>query len=390
MKIRIRLPQALGRLRVQLALAMGLLTICAAFAIITFDTTRQEWQMAAYRERLPPDEQRIYDAIKNGDFTVLAQAGALYERMRQDSQALIDQDWAWLYATIAFGTVLIMAAGTLLAAYFGAPIESVARAARRVAAGDLSARAKPRRFMAVEMRDLVRDFNQMAENLERSDHELRGSNAAVAHELRTPLTILRGRLQGMQDGVFAAGEAELSALLKQVESLSRIVEDLRLLSLANSGRLHLEKTELDLDQEIESLLTVLTPDLEAAGLAVNVDILPIRCRADGGRLRQALLALLENVKRYAAEGGDVTVSLATDGTSVKIHVADRGPGLADAAKDAAFARFWRAEDSRSRRTGGTGLGLSVVRAIAQAHGGSVDLSDRAGGGLVASLRLPLA
>jgi two-component system sensor histidine kinase BaeS/two-component system sensor histidine kinase AdeS len=268
------------------------------------------------------------------------------------------------------------------------PLEQVAHAARRVAQGDLDARAEPVRDSSLELRQLVDDFNRMADSLAASRRELKESTAAIAHELRTPLTILRGRLQGIHDGVFASGPAEITALIQQVESLSRVVEDLRVVSLAGAASLALERRSVELATEVENLLPVIEPDLHALGMRLELDLRPAPVHADPQRLRQMLICLLDNARRYASEGGVVRIETHSAGDAGVLRVLDRGAGFPPGGAERAFERFWRSEASRSRQTGGSGLGLSVVRAIADAHGGQAHAANRPDGGALLEVRLP--
>ena len=268
------------------------------------------------------------------------------------------------------------------------PMERVAHAARRVAQGDLDARAEPGRGSSLELRQLVDDFNRMADSLAASRRELKESTAAIAHELRTPLTILRGRLQGIHDGVFAIGSPEITALIQQVESLSQLVEDLRVVSLAGAASLALERRPVDLATEVENLLPVIEPDLNALGMRLELDLRPAPVHADPQRVRQMLICLLDNTRRYASEGGVVRIETHSADRAGVLRVLDRGAGFPPGGAERAFERFWRSEASRSRQTGGSGLGLSVVRAIADAHGGQAHAANRPDGGALLEVRLP--
>lgn len=284
------------------------------------------------------------------------------------------------------------AIGAAQARRIAAPLDQVATALRRVAQGEFSARAGASPSATREVARLVGDFNTMAGALEALDRELREGSAAIAHELRTPLTILRGRLQGMRDGVFATGPRELDGLIRQVDGLARIVEDLRTVGLAATGHLELRRGPMDLAADVDALARTMAPEFAAAGMAVELDLRPAPLVADAARLRQAALALLDNARRHAAAGGQVRVEVSRPardaGGQVVLRVMDRGPGLPPGAAARVFDRFWRADGSRSREHGGSGLGLSVVRAIVEAHGGTVAAADRPGGGALFEARLP--
>lgn len=212
-------------------------------------------------------------------------------------------------------------------------------------------------------------------------------NAAVAHELRTPLTILKGRLLGIRDGVFEPTETVVDSLLIQVDGLSRLVDDLRVVTLQDSGRLEMHFATTDISGEIRHAVDSIRPVLSAAGFSLDLAMPCVLIECDGTRIRQAMLALLDNARRYATPGQMIIRTSATD-THVVVQVEDQGPGMAPDFAALAFQPFTRAELSRSRSSGGSGLGLSVVRAIALAHGGTVRYHQSSLGGSIFEMRLP--
>lgn len=298
-------------------------------------------------------------------------------------------DTVMVLALLAFGLLSASAIGLRLARRIVAPLRAVAVAARRIATGDFSARAAVPADSFREAADLIADFNQMAERLHRAEAELAYSNSAIAHELRTPLTILRGRLQGLADGVFAPSPQLYDRLIAHVDDLSAIVEELRTLALGTAGQLDLSCTPLDLAEETAAALGAFDAELTAAGISVSRALTRCEIRADRGRLRQALVAVLDNCRRYAPQSR-VHVTTGIKGEMAVFRCADTGPGLDQDARERAFDRFWRAEASRGRSHGGSGLGLSIVRAIARAHGGEARIVPQSGPGLTLELRLPRA
>lgn len=267
------------------------------------------------------------------------------------------------------------------------PLEAVATAARRIATGDLSARVLPMEASFAETRQLMEDFNHMAGQLSRAETEMRTWHAAIAHELRTPLTILRGQIQGYVDGVFVPDAPSLNNLLIQVEGLSRIVDDLKILTLVQSGRLELRLETIDLAQEVSSVAAITAPILDRVGVSVHLDLGTVVIRGDGARIRQALIALLDNVRRHAAPG-DVRIETRVTRDHAILRVSDTGPGLPSDDANRVFDPFWRADLSRSRESGGSGLGLAVVQAIAQAHGGDAVALAAEPHGAIFEIRLP--
>lgn len=272
---------------------------------------------------------------------------------------------AWIAARLARGIV--------------APVHQLADCVQRLAAGELDVRAPLADRSAGEIGDLLRDFNAMAERLQRGEQERATWNAAIAHELRTPVTILRGRLQGMADGVFTATPALVGGLLQQTESLGRLIDDLRVLSMADGGRLLLQPAPVDLSRVLRTLLAVVEPDLAQAGFQLGSRLAEGLVVCDEARVRQIMLALLDNVRKHATPG-PVRVTLDRDGTLLHLCVEDSGPGLDPVAADRVFAPFSRPDGSSPQRPAGAGLGLAVVRAIAELHGGSVRWRPGAAGG----------
>lgn len=348
------------------------------------------WATPRYVAELSPPAQRAVAALDAGQAPLPAEITALVAESAASNAAFErDQEMALLVLTLCASLIGVLGGG-LFARRLSAPLESLAMAARAVAAGDLSARARPGHSGAGETAQLIQDFNDMADALDRSDRQLKESSAAIAHELRTPLTVLRGRLQGMKDGVFNPGPNEIEALIRQVEGLARIVEDLKTVSTAEAGRLSLQLGLVDLAEEVDDLIRTVRPDLERSGLKVELDLRPTPIHLDAARARQVLLALLQNARLHAFEGQAIRVETRGDDRGAVLRVMDRGPGLPPEDREAAFQAFWRADSSRSRDSGGTGLGLAVVAAVMKAHGGTAEMSARAGGGTTVELRFPRA
>jgi two-component system sensor histidine kinase AdeS len=152
------------------------------------------------------------------------------------------------------------------------------------------------------------------------------------------------------------------------------------MSLVQSGQLALELAPVDLAEVVLPTIAAMAPDLHAVGIVVETRLRPAPMIGDAARLRQALAAALTNAQRYAPDSGPLTIETGTSPQGIVLRVLDRGPGVSEEIAARAFERFWRGEHSRDRARGGSGLGLSVVRAIAEAHGGSASLTPRAGGG----------
>jgi|GEM_PF-1220966 len=288
--------------------------------------------------------------------------------------------------------------GLLLAAVLSRriarPISAVSDAAMRVAAGDLSARAQLLPGDR-ETTELARNFNSMAQGLQALEQERRDTVASIAHELRTPLTVMQARLDAIEDGIYPLDQEQVLQLSAQTQLLTRLVADLRTLSLAEAGRLTIHPAQI----EPLSLARSVAEDIRAArsGSAVQIEVhgSESSLRADPDRLRQVLVNLIENAFKHARSRVLLTVQPAqgTDGpvrlpAGLHIHIDDDGPGIPAAERERVFENFVRLETSRSRDSGGTGLGLAVVRALMLAHGGEVRLGASPLGGTRASLQFP--
>ncbi len=377
-----------ARLTTQLTAAMTVVAFLSVVVMLGGMLTFYVWSIDLFINSLPAGARRAQEMVDNNQLPP-----------REDLEALLNAYRGWeagfefreLVAVTVLGALALLVgiiSGRWFAARISDPVHRVAAAARRVAAGDRTVRVAVTGHGVGETHQLMADFNMMAREMERSEREMRDSIAAIAHELRTPLTVLRGRLQGMADGVFVADAKGIEGLIFQTNALAQIIEDLRTLSLAMSGRLVMRPTMIDLAFEADRTIDAYSSELASVGMVAERDLIPVRLAADGARLRQILLALLDNARRYAAAGGIVRIETGSDRDGAFLRVLDNGPGIAAEDAERLFQRFWRADDSRSRDSGGTGLGLAVVKAIAEAHGGRACATPRQGGGACFEVRLP--
>ncbi|MCA6998143.1 ATP-binding protein [Dickeya solani] len=298
-------------------------------------------------------------------------------------------EWFWMAATTLLALVIAVVLAIRLARRILVPLNSVAHSLRQIAEGELNARAETDDYSLGEAALLVRDFNTMAERLERMAQERAFWNAAIAHELRTPVTILRGRLQGLTEGVFEPDIGLFRNLLTQVEGLGRLIEDLRVVGLAESGHLELRWTQTRLSDEVMAVVSAFEPTLQHDGFTLSLALGDQVVQCDPVRIRQALLALLENAQKHA-DPGRLCIRAGVDGGRAFLSVEDDGPGIDPQLADQIFEAFQRGEQSRSGNSKGSGLGLAVVQAIAQAHGGQASCCPSPSGGARFELRWPAA
>jgi len=290
---------------------------------------------------------------------------------------------------------LIAIAIALLLTYFVAnrissPIKTLATAARKLGQGDLSQRVTIKE--TDEIGELAEAFNSMADGLERDETLRRNMVADTAHELRTPLTNIRGYLEAVQEGLKQPDAELLRSLDEEAATLSRLVNDLQELSLAEAG-------ELKLNFQIENVAALVGPAVAAAGsqaarkqVSLTSQLPPALppVSVDRQRIGQVLRNLLDNAIAHTPPGGSIAVSAEKQANTVKISVSDTGEGIPPEDLPNIFERFYRVDKSRTRATGGSGLGLTIARRLVEAHGGTIEAKSEPGKGSRFSFTIPAA
>jgi two-component system OmpR family sensor kinase/two-component system sensor histidine kinase BaeS len=268
---------------------------------------------------------------------------------------------------------------------FVTPLAEVIGAAGKVAAGDLSSRVSV--SGPDDLRALSDSFNHMAAALELSDRERRDLLADIAHELRTPLTVIRGRLEGVVDGVYPPDEKQIVPALEETYLLERLVDDLRLLTLAETRQLQFEPRDVSLGDLAGHAIGLFAAEADEKhiGLRLENRAPQARVRVDPQRTEQVIGNLIGNALRYVPEEGEVWLEVEQSGNTVSLQVNDNGPGVPAGDLPHLFERFWRGEKSRSRASGGAGLGLAITRQLVEAQGGSIAAETLPAGGLRVSI-----
>jgi signal transduction histidine kinase len=271
--------------------------------------------------------------------------------------------------------------GLLLTRRVVTPLAEVIAGAEEIAGGHLQTRVDPKG--AGDLRDLSESFNKMADAIERNDRERRDMLADIAHELRTPLTVVRGRLEGIMDGVYPANEDSIGPVLEEAYLLERLVEDLRLLTLAESHQLVFEKHELDVIEMARRSISMFQPEAEEKKISLELvtSLEKALILADPLRTEQVIGNLISNALRYVPEGGRVWVEIARDGDELAIRINDNGAGIPEADLPFIFNRFWRGERSRARVSGGAGLGLAIAKLLVEGQAGRIGACSLPEGGL---------
>ena len=267
------------------------------------------------------------------------------------------------------------------------PLDELLNASNRVAEGDYSTRVEEKG--TPEVRSLIEAFNSMAEKLEVNDKQRRNMLADISHELRSPITIMQGNLEGMIDGVYTADKERLKSLYDETQMLSRLVDDLRTLSLAESGALRLKREPTDLGLLIREVVSAFEAQAKEKEIKVELALGDMEeLEIDPQRVREVLFNLVSNALRYSPSQGEVEIGVTESGSglerSVLVYVQDSGPGIESSDLSRIFDRFYKSSDS-----GGMGLGLSIAKYLVEAHGGKIWAESETGQGTKISFELPV-
>jgi len=291
---------------------------------------------------------------------------------------------------IAIGGGVGIAAGALMSRRLIAPLEKLVAGTQAIGERDLSYRVPMQGSQ--EIRTLAESFNNMAAALQTAEAQRQNLLADVAHELRTPLTVLQGNLRAILDDVYTLDKAEVARLYDQTRHLISLVNDLHELAQAEARQLPLLLQPTNVSQLVQTSADIIEPVAEIEGIILQVAVppAPVIVQADRARLTQVLQNLLTNALRHTSEGGRINLQVKTVDSEAVVTVQDNGDGIAAEHLAHVFDRFYRADRARDRDSGGAGLGLAIVRALVEAHGGWVEASSPGiGRGSTFLLHLPL-
>ena len=290
--------------------------------------------------------------------------------------------------------VAVAAAAAILVSFalstrFSRPIGRLAVASRRIASGRYAERVPV--TSDDELGELAESFNTMAASLEATERRRLQLVGDVAHELRTPLTTLDGYLEGLEDGIIQPSDATWSLLRGETIRLSRLVNDLQELWRAEARQLVLKLEPVDVKVLVSTAVERYATSAAERGIVLRLEADPAvpPVMTDRDRIVQVLDNLLSNAVRYTADGTEVTVHLRSEPNAVTLSVVDRGPGLTDEQRERVFERFYRADPSRSRALGGSGIGLAITKALVELMGGRIWVeSEGPGRGAMFNVSLP--
>ncbi|GCE26824.1 hypothetical protein KDA_23080 [Dictyobacter alpinus] len=316
-----------------------------------------------------------------------------YDVMRQINQSIV-------LASLAVAVVAALSS-YLFVRRFVRPLEFLTAAAEQMKMGRYTQRVT-QSIPQDEVGQLAQTFNEMADTIEADVNELRRQDqmrrelvANIAHDLATPLTAIQGLSEALADDVISDSEARQETaqrIGREVQRLRRLVADVRQMTMLEARQIPLDLAPLELHALADETVAVITPECEELGITVQntitEDIPPVE--ADSDRITQVLLNLLDNARRHTNQGGTIKIEARLQGDWVQVSVDDTGVGIDARDLPHIFERFYRADRSRAAKTGGSGLGLSIVNAIITAHGGKVWVESAPGKGTQVLFTLPLA
>jgi signal transduction histidine kinase len=288
---------------------------------------------------------------------------------------------------IAVGTSLILI--TFLVRQLARPLRSVAEAAEAIAEGDLDQKVNV--VSNDEIGHLAAAFNRMSVKLKASEDLRHQMTVDIAHELRTPVTVIKGDMEALVDGIYPPTRETFESILEETHRISRLIDELREITLLDSGELSLEKRDTNLDDLARQMVHAFDPSAESKGISLDYSangLSPV-VQADSDRIAQVLRNLLSNAMRYTPQGGSVNVSLGVQNDQAICMVSDTGPGMTMEQAENVFHRFWRADESRARHSGGSGLGLAISKRLVEAHDGRLWVKSVKGEGSTFGFDLPL-
>jgi len=337
----------------------------------------------SYQVQAPPDS--MHPGAGSGD------QGGMPDYMGEAEQAFLDEvrNSLWLAAWVA---VLVgVALGFLFSWLITGPMRQLTLAARKVATGDFSYRVSQK--TDDEIGEVSDAFNTMAEQLEKKEKSRRQFLADIAHELRNPLSIIQGNLEAWLDEVITPTPEQVASVYDETVLLSRLVTDLRDLSLAEAGQLKLSQSSTELGEFILAQIASIQSRCQQKRISINAgwtDELPL-VFIDRDRIRQVLHNLIDNALRYTRAGGTIKIGAEYAKAGwVTVSVADSGSGIAPEDLSHVFDHFYKADRSRQRGHGGAGIGLAMVKRLVELHGGTVWVESQKGKGSTFFFTLPVA
>ena len=294
-----------------------------------------------------------------------------------------------LFYGALIGAVIALLLGIFLSRTLTRPIRELTKATHAVSEGDLTQQVPVR--SNDELGELAQAFNKMSAELSRSVSTRKQMTADIAHELRTPLSLILGHAEAVHDGVLQPTRENFEIIRDEAIRLEHLVNDLRVLSLADAGELAINLQTVEPERLIQEAASLYQYQAQRKNISLELDLAsPLSAiEVDPGRMTQVLANILDNALRHTPENGRIILSAKEVGGQIEIAIQDSGPGLKADDLHRIFERFYRTDSARQRdHSGGSGLGLAIARSIVQAHGGQIRAENEASQGLRITITLP--
>ncbi len=309
-------------------------------------------------------------------------------RMGMAEQSFFDSFNRYLWFAAVLSLVTAVTAGFLLSRFMTGPLRQLAAATRKVAGGDFSPRIS--RITDDEIGEVSTTFNLMTEQLEKKEASRKQLLANIAHELRNPLSIVQGNLEAWRDNVIAPTPEQIGSVYEETVLLSRLITDLKELSLVEAGQITLQREPVAIGELINEVAGSMSSFHTGKNISLSVDIQPDLPSGlvDRGRIRQVIRNLLDNALRYTPQNGTIAIRATARNDWIQITVQDSGSGISSEDIPYIFDHFYKADRARTRGYSGSGIGLALVKQIIELHGGQVWVESRSGAGSTFYFTIP--
>lgn len=333
--------------------------------------------------------ENVYPVVKNSRTVGTVNIGFYGPFYFQDTDlAFINTLNRILLGVTVLAIFLALFIGSFMAKRLSTPIAKVIQTTREIAGGNLDARSDSRTSI-MEVNQLIEAVNNLALSLKQQESLRKRLTGDMAHELRTPLATLQSHLEAMLDGIWKPDSKRLKVCHDEIMRVNRMVKDLERLAKYESDNSSLVKTRFDPAELIQQLLLNYEPEFRNKGVKLKFTADHLRIMADRDKLSQAIINLLSNALKFTPSGGEVAIRLEAGPETITIAVKDNGCGIAPEDLPYIFERFYRADKSRNRQTGGSGIGLTITKAIVEAHRGTIRVTSRVGEGTEFQILLPV-
>lgn len=291
---------------------------------------------------------------------------------------------------ISIGIIAIASSivvGNMLAKRLSRPILETIGATKQIADGNYEIRLKGK-TNTEELDMLTGSINHLAYSLQSMDKLRKQLTEDVAHELRTPITVLQSHMEAMMEGIWEPTTERLQSCYEEITRIGTLVSDLENLARIENGVLHLEKSEICFNDLLHKVLQNFENELQMKNIKAVITGPNVKVMADQDRITQVIVNLLSNAIKYSEHNGTITMEVFEDGSCAGFAILDQGIGIPEEELPYIFERFYRADKSRNRLTGGSGIGLAIVKSIVHAHGGAVEVESKVNEGSCFTIKLP--